>query len=511
MANRFQYKMINDFRFSTGQFQVNFFEFSFTGTDVVSFLDSQSTFDVKNMGDNSFHLTTFLDPQGRMETYGWLIKVNQQFSYLVPTKSNSEARSRLNRFLVSEDVEIEEKGVSSWHFLLGKHGTGASGFIFDEDSTLQRDSAHLPTIPAADVELWRKLNGWPSFDGSDYSHDLVTNLRLFDLAVTMNKGCYPGQETVSKIATRRGAAYAPVLIETDEKIASGNLLIGDNKIGTAEESLLWNQSFYTPANLLRDFRVEGMKINFVSGGKSLQGHIRYYPLLKATPADKAQELYDSGLSHFRSDDLFHAEKDLSMALKFNPHFADAYEALGVMLGRQERFQEAIALMQKLTEVDPDSTMAHTNLSLFLMKTGNIEEAENHKSLATMKSFKKFGDEAREKEASAAKLKAESEEWARREKMFREVLEIDPEDTLANYGLGSIAVEKGEWGIAKEYLVNVIKADPKYSVAYLALGKAYKGLGMAADAKNIFAEGIKVAAAKGDFMPANQMQSELDRL
>ena len=204
-----------------------------------------------------------------------------------------------------------------------------------------------------------------------------------------------------------------------------------------------------------------MKINFLSEGKSVQGIIRYYPLLNGSKAEKALELYDSGLSYFRSDDLFHAEKDLVLALKFNPNFADAYEALGVMLGRQGRFQEAISLMEKLTEVDPDSSMAHTNLSLFLMKTGKIEEAENHKSLATMKSFKKFGDEAREKDASALKAKAELEEWARREKMFREVLEIDPEDTLANYGLGSIAVEKEDWPVAKAFLETVLKADPKY--------------------------------------------------
>lgn len=502
--------MINDFRFSRCQFPVRLFGFSFSGSDVATFLDSQSTFDVTSMGEKEFHLATFLDPQGKLETYGWLIKDHNKYSYLVPEKIIEETRSRLNRFLVSEDVEIEETGSSNWHFLLGET-EGIRGNIFDEECVLSSVPGKTPVVPDDEVELWRKLNGWPSFNASDYSRELVTNLRLFDLAVTMNKGCYPGQETVSKIATRRGAAYSPVLIETNEKISAGPVLISGSKIGTAEESLSWDKRFYTPANLLRDFRVEGMKLNFEAGGKQLQGYVRYYPLLKGSAKDKAQELYDSGLSYFRSDDLVHAEKDLRRALDFDPGFADAYEALGVMLGRQNRYQEAITLMEKLTEVDPDSTMAHTNLSLFLMKTGKIEEAETHKSMATMKSFKKFGDEAKEKEASAQKAKAELEEWARREKMFREVLEIDPEDTLANYGLGSIAVEKGDWENARNFLESVLKADPKYSVAYLALGRAYKGLGHSEKAKETFSEGIKVAAAKGDFMPANQMQSEIDRL
>jgi tetratricopeptide (TPR) repeat protein len=94
-------------------------------------------------------------------------------------------------------------------------------------------------------------------------------------------------------------------------------------------------------------------------------------------------------------------------------------------------------------------------------------------------------------------------------MFIKVLEIDPDDTLANYGLGSIAVEKGEWESARSYLEKVLEHDPKYSVAYLALGKALKGLGLYEEAKSILTEGIKVSAGKGDLMPANQMQQELN--
>jgi tetratricopeptide (TPR) repeat protein len=146
-----------------------------------------------------------------------------------------------------------------------------------------------------------------------------------------------------------------------------------------------------------------------------------------------------------------------------------------------------------------------------MKQGKIEEAEEQKSLATIKSFQKFGDEAQEKERQLEQARKEAEELARRESMFLQVLEIDPEDTLANYGVGSIALEKGEWEKARERLEGVLKVDSKYSVAYLALGKAYKALGLLDLARKSWQDGVKVAAQKGDLMPANQMQSELDRL
>ncbi len=501
--------MINNYRYSQGQFTIPFEELLLKGHDVVSFLDSQSTFKISLLTPEHFHLVTFLDPQGKVETYGWLVHKADHFLYLVPPSLKEKSLARLNRFLVSEDVEIEENGLKNWSFILDKN---EQGVIFDEPASLSpHPEKDVIVIPDTDRELWRKLNGWPSFDGLDFTSELVNNLRLFDLAVVMNKGCYPGQETVSKISTHRGAAYSPVLVESDSSISAGILTIEGNRIGTAIESLPWKGKFYIAANLLRDFRVEGMKITFDADGKSCHGVVRYYPLLPGDKKTKSVELYDDALSHFRDNNLSEAETLLKKSLEQDPSHADAYEALGVMLGRQDRYAEAIEIMEKLTKVDPESLMAHTNLSLFLMKTGKIEEAENHKSLATLKSFSKFGSEAKEKEMAVQKAKAEAEEFARREKMFLEVLEIDPEDALANYGLGSLAVERGEWAKGREHLERVLIEDPKYSVAYLALGKAYKGLGLVDEAKETFRKGIKVAAGRGDLMPANQMQSELDRI
>ena len=166
-------------------------------------------------------------------------------------------------------------------------------------------------------------------------------------------------------------------------------------------------------------------------------------------------------------------------------------------------------MKHLSQVDPKSVLAHTNMSLYLMRQGKITEAEEQKSQAMVKSFQGFGDESKRKEADALRKEQQLKEWDQRESMFRQVLEIDPEDTLANYGLGSIAVEKGDWQTARHYLQVVLNQDPKYSVAYLALGRALKGIGLLEEAKNIWQEGIKISAAKGDLMPANQMQQELN--
>ena len=501
---------LNLYRYHAGQFAVTLSEIVFSGDDVHAFLQTQSTFDIDHMPDNSFHLVSFLDPQGRVECYGWLVQKDKTFSYLVPSSIMEATLSRLNRFLVSEDVYLSDPISKNFFIQIGPESSGRIiGDFFGEKAFLETEATTLPMISEKDLELWRGLTGWPSFDGSDYSHEILNNLRLFDLSLVQNKGCYPGQETVSKIATRRGAAFSPVLIEMNQEVSSGDIFSFDKKIGTAKASYFWNGKHYLSASLLRDFRVEKMRIHFSLNGKEYEGVVRYFPLLSGDTHEKAKELLYEGSDAFRVDDLKTAEEKFRQAIKLDPAYGDAYESLGVMLGRQDRYQEAIELMKQLSEVDPKSVLAHTNMSLFLMKLGKIEEAEEQKSLATVKSFQTFGEEFKNKEAAEALKKKQQEEWAQRENMFRQVLEIDPEDTLANYGIGSIAVERSDWQTARTHLEKVLEADPKYSVAYLALGRALKGLGLNEEAKNIWKEGIKVAAAKGDLMPANQMQQELN--
>jgi len=504
--------MINDYRFHAGQIEVTLNEIVFTGDDVKSFLQTQSTYDINLITPGSFHLVSFLDPQGRVESYGWVVNSSDRFSILLPPLITERSITRLNKFLISEDVTLSDPVLKTFYFQIGPEASGPyKGILFEESAYLQDSKSSLPLITNDDINLWRGLTGWPKFDGSDFSHEILNNLRLFDLTLASNKGCYPGQETVSKIATRRGAAYSPVLIELTNATAPGDIQSFDKKIGKSSECFFWDGKYYLAADLLRDFRVEKMKIHFSIDGQEHYGIVRYYPLISSDNKAKALELFYEGSDHFKNDELDQAEEKFRLAIKLDPAFGDAYESLGVMLGRLNRYDEAIDLMKQLSEVDPKSVLAHTNMSLFLMKLGKIEEAEEQKSLATIKSFQTFGDEAQNKELEDARKKQMESEWAQRESMFKQVLEIDPEDTLANYGLGSIAVEKGDWQVARDHLEKVLKEDPKYSVAYLALGKALKGLGHVNEARSIWSEGIKVSAAKGDLMPANQMQAELSSL
>lgn len=477
------------------------------GSDAKSFIGAQSTFDINQLGDNQFHLISFLDPQGRILSYGWLLFKNNQYSYLVPEVLKDSSIERLNRFLISEDVEIIPQGPVTCFFTFNDDGMeGVSGTLFDQDSSLYFENPGAQVLTFSEVESYRILTGYPPFSPDEFSPEIINNTHLFDHALTRNKGCYPGQETVNKIANNRGAAYSPLLLKGKAPFVVGVIKAFEKKIGEITAVTEFAGAFFAEAKLLRDFRVEGLELSFSVEGQEFSGRVFNLPYLKGDKLNKSDDLYHQAVTHFQQDDIATAEKLFKLAIKINPLNDEAYESLGVMLGRESRFDEAISWMHKLAELDESSVLAHTNLSMFYMRKGEIEKAEEHKSQATLKSFAQFGKEAQEKEKIEVEKQQKQSEWARREEMFRQVLEIDPEDTLANFGLGTLSVERQDFLEAITYLEAVLQADSKYSAAYLPLGQAYLGAKRKEDALKVWREGIKIAASKGDLMPANQMQA-----
>jgi tetratricopeptide (TPR) repeat protein len=103
--------------------------------------------------------------------------------------------------------------------------------------------------------------------------------------------------------------------------------------------------------------------------------------------DEALGLYAKA-SDTNSPDVFSAIELLKTALKDDPRNETAYEVLGVIYARQNRFPEAIQVMQELESLNPNNQMALMNLSIFYMKLGEKEIAENYKAKSTVVEFQK---------------------------------------------------------------------------------------------------------------------------
>lgn len=156
-------------------------------------------------------------------------------------------------------------------------------------------------------------------------------------------------------------------------------------------------------------------------------------------------------------------------------------------------------------------MAHTNMSVYHNQLGRIEEAEREARAAAAKSLERGRKAAADADSARRQREQAEADRARREQMFRQVLGIDPDDAVANFGLGQLRVESGEPAAAVPLLERAIGADADYSAAYLALGRAFEGLGELDRARAAYSDGVRVAARKGDMKTANTMQERLAAL
>ena len=165
-------------------------------------------------------------------------------------------------------------------------------------------------------------------------------------------------------------------------------------------------------------------------------------------------------------------------------------------------------MEKLVALNPDSIMAHANLSVFYLEKGDKEKAEEEKAISMsirMREAAKLAmQEKKEKEDKEALIK-ESQE---RIKMFLQVLEIDAEDLFANQGLGNCYNILGEFEKAEEYLQKAIAIKPNHTQCYEDLAAALAGQGKIKEAVSAYQKGIEVAAQKGDMQPLKRMKEKL---
>lgn len=343
-------------------------------------------------------------------------------------------------------------------------------------------------------------------------------------AVSYEKGCYLGQEVIAKLRAYSSVKRALVGLVLEPGSASfppldSRLFLNNDEVGllkSAAFSCTLDRSI-SLAYLDRDHRAPGnlLKLRGEEPASEFVAQVVVLPFYHApTREERAKTLYDSALAAFERD--AHDQDDTAIellreAVLLHPTFEDAYEALGVILNRHHRVDEAIHFMQILARLNPDCVMAHSNLSVFYVAKGMIQEAEAEKAKAALLQLK-HARSAREAEAlAAAERQRIRDEAIERIAMFKEVLEIDPADPLATFGMGMAYIQLEDYEQAIPYLLRATQAQKDYSVAYLHLGKCHEFLGHHDTARNVYRAGIQAASRKGDLMPLREMERRLKGL
>lgn len=261
------------------------------GKDALSFIHAKASNELKKLNNEAGTFAAFLQAKGHISGLCFVIKNSEEDICIVSAANKAQQlKEHLEKYAIIEEVSFSIAAENLKHDQLIEK--------------LQETSLDLP----------KEITD-SKFSLEDFSEtDNLIKLNLIDKYVSFEKGCFPGQEVLSK--------YKNV------------------------------------------------------GLKKREERSRQY-------TDEALELFaqaKEGESHEKAIEL------LRKAITENPKNEDAYESLGVMLGREEKYDEAIKIMQQLELINPQSIMAQTNLSIFYMKIGDKEKAEEHKAKGTVLQF-----------------------------------------------------------------------------------------------------------------------------
>ncbi|MBP9090432.1 tetratricopeptide repeat protein [bacterium] len=404
-----------------------------------------------------------------------------------------------------------------------------------------------------DLLVERVEAGLPQFAKDFTSENLIIELGLEDKAISYTKGCFQGQEVLARVKghgspNKQLAGLILELKSNSDQDSNAKIEIGTPLMVAGQEvaKILSNgyskrmQKHIALAMVKRDYRTPGRVLDVsILADSSLdqailetsgQATIKMLPFIE--PEDlkqKARDLYEEALRLYAAADTNQRGESenknrsessnteeaiikLRGALLFDSTLEDAYEALGVILSKENQLDEAVELMESLARINPDSIMAYANLSVFYLEQGGgkekAEEAKAQSMSIRMRLAAKEAMQEHLQKEDTAKIEAEALE---RKAMFEQVIEIDSDDLFANNGLGNCYNILQQYQLAEPYLLKAIEIKPNHTVAYQELGRTYEGLGQIEKAIETFKRGIDVAAQKGDMTPLKAMQARLDCL
>jgi len=90
--------------------------------------------------------------------------------------------------------------------------------------------------------------------------------------------------------------------------------------------------------------------------------------------------------------------------------------------------------------------------------------------------------------------------------LKKLVQMDPNDEVALFGLGKFLMEEGSFAEAAQYLEMCIKAKPDYSAAYLALAESLLKIDQKDRAKQVCLDGHADSLKKGDMQVTKNLEA-----
>ena len=194
---------------------------SFSGSDAKEFLQGQMTQDINSISDQSYKMTSILNPKGRIIVTGLIKEFKGNIFFIISKDLSEDCVQWLSRYILRSDVKISiEK-----NYIFGLNNENQKQlFKYDENqqqlnvSPISMD--HSRYILLADNEVSLKDKSIESINESEWilsdikrglpflskesSEKYIPQMINLDLleGISFSKGCYTGQEVVARVQHR---------------------------------------------------------------------------------------------------------------------------------------------------------------------------------------------------------------------------------------------------------------------------------------------------------------------
>ncbi|MCB1227405.1 MAG: hypothetical protein KDK99_16425 [Verrucomicrobiales bacterium] len=194
----------------------------FTGADRLRFLNGQLTQEVRLATNERAVPTCVTDLKGKIVGEGWLTARADTLVLDADADLAETIGPRLERYIIADDVEMVDHtdDWALWHWLAPEGATeapppgpedgnwvaaprwGAPGWdLWLPASARWQPAADAPLWTAEEVECLRVLRGIPAWPAELNADHFPPEAGLEAYAMSFTKGCYMGQEVLSRIKT----------------------------------------------------------------------------------------------------------------------------------------------------------------------------------------------------------------------------------------------------------------------------------------------------------------------
>ena len=193
-------------------------KFRLTGTDRFRFLNGQITNDLRKAAETVAIEACVLNAKGKMNGHFFISALGECFSVDAEPELRETLRTRLERYVIADDVQIEDvtDQFSLFHAVSEKPPTAGHERIISvrrfaeqgwdiwsdaarHDAVRRQLSSAFAFLDSAAAEVMRIEHGIPRW-GRELTEEIIPiEANLEQLTIDYEKGCYIGQEVISRM------------------------------------------------------------------------------------------------------------------------------------------------------------------------------------------------------------------------------------------------------------------------------------------------------------------------